>query len=209
MIGGETAEMPGLYQKDDYDLAGFCVGIVEKAAVIDGQKINIGDAVIGIAASGFHSNGYSLIRKIVASQSLDQMIAERSLIDWLLEPTRIYVKSLHHLFKNCPVHAVAHITGGGLLENVPRVLPPGHCAYLDPTTWVRPPIFDWLQQQVTLSNFELYRTFNCGIGMIACVPAQEASNALRLLQEHGETAWQIGVIEACTHNQVQLAGVSL
>jgi phosphoribosylformylglycinamidine cyclo-ligase len=200
LVGGETAEMPGLYQGGDYDLAGFCVGIVEKEQIIDGSRVAAGDTLIGIASSGPHSNGYSLIRKIieVSGANLMQDFHGQSLGDALLVPTHIYVKSVLKLIEQIPVHALAHITGGGLLENIPRVLPVGTCAVLDRTAWPRTPIFDWLQRQGNVSDTEMYRTFNCGIGMVVCVPANHAENALKLLKNHGEQAWRIGHITA-TH----------
>ena len=197
LIGGETAEMPGMYQADDYDLAGFCVGIVDKDAVIDGKRVAHGDALIGLASSGPHSNGYSLIRKIleVTGSHLDSTIGGRSLADQLLEPTRIYVRSLLQLIQTSPPNALAHITGGGLPENLPRVLPPGTRAVIDSTAWPRPLIFDWLQEQGRVREHEMYRTFNCGIGMVAIVPPDRVNATICTLTDAGETAWQIGQIE--------------
>ncbi len=197
LIGGETAEMPGMYQADDYDLAGFCVGIVDKDAIIDGKRVAHGDALIGLASSGPHSNGYSLIRKIleVTGSHLDSTIGGRSLADQLLEPTRIYVRSLLQLIQTSPPNALAHITGGGLPENLPRVLPPGTRAVIDSTAWPRPVIFDWLQEQGRVREHEMYRTFNCGVGMVAIVPPDRVEATIRTLTDAGETAWQIGQIE--------------
>jgi phosphoribosylformylglycinamidine cyclo-ligase len=194
LMGGETAEMPGMYQANDYDLAGFCVGIVEKSAIIDGQQVQAGDVLIGIASSGPHANGYSLIRKILerAQLSLEHVVHGRSLGEHLLAPTRIYVKTLLGLMQKLPVHALAHITGGGLLDNLPRVLPDYLCAHIDPQSWPRPPIFTWLQQQSQISAQEMYRTFNCGIGMVICVAPAHVAAALHYLQTQGETAWVIG-----------------
>ncbi|MEX1032074.1 MAG: phosphoribosylformylglycinamidine cyclo-ligase, partial [Cellvibrionaceae bacterium] len=196
LIGGETAEMPGMYQAGDYDLAGFAVGIVEKDQIIDGGKVRGGDLLIGLPSSGPHSNGYSLVRKIVdrSGASLDTELDGKSLGDWLLAPTRIYVKPLLELIKTLPVHALSHITGGGLLDNIPRVLPPGTQAKLDPGNWQRPVIFDWLQSQGKVTDTEMYRTFNCGIGMVAVVPAEHGEAAVALLRHNGEEALIIGEI---------------
>jgi phosphoribosylformylglycinamidine cyclo-ligase len=198
LIGGETAEMPGMYQDEDYDLAGFCVGVVEKEEILDGHQVTPGDVLIGIASSGPHANGYSLIRRILewSGASLNQGYQGRALGEWLLEPTYIYVKSLRQLLQETEVHALAHITGGGLIDNVPRVLPEGTQAIIDVTTWNRPPIFTWLQEQGHIEDHEMWRTFNCGIGMVVCVPAQGADIALACLHQQGETAWPIGTIEA-------------
>ncbi len=196
LVGGETAEMPGMYNNDDYDIAGFCVGIVEKDKIIDSKLVQAGDALIGIASSGPHSNGYSLIRKIIDLQDniLEQELDGRSLGKILLEPTRIYVKSLLNLMQKIPIHALAHITGGGLLENLPRVLPDNLNASIDINSWSQPPIFDWLQQQGNISDTEMYRTFNCGIGMVVCVAHENLAEALQCLQVTGEAAWHIGEV---------------
>jgi phosphoribosylformylglycinamidine cyclo-ligase len=206
LIGGETAEMPGLYQSQDYDLAGFCVGIVEKTAIIDGQQVQAGDKLIGLASSGIHANGYSLVRKILESQQilLESDFQGQQLGEILLTPTRIYVKSLLQLFRLVPVRALAHITGGGLLENVPRVIPTGLCASIDTQSWSLPPIFQWLQQKGNISRQELYRTFNCGIGMVVCVPVTQVETALTCLQQAGETAWIIGEITAHATDRITL-----
>ena len=198
LVGGETAEMPGMYHGGDYDLAGFCVGIVEKSRIITGDGVAPGDVLIGIASSGPHSNGYSLIRKIieVSGANLAQDFHGRSLGETLLAPTRIYVKPLLKLFKKVKVHALAHITGGGISENVPRVMPDNTCAVVSPLSWPQPPIFDWLQQQGKVATEEMYRTFNCGIGMVLCVAEADAEQALKLLAAEGETAWRIGQIAA-------------
>jgi phosphoribosylformylglycinamidine cyclo-ligase len=201
LVGGETAEMPGMYSQGDYDLAGFAVGIVEKNAIIDGSKVQAGDALIGLASSGPHSNGYSLIRKILEQSST----VDQNIINSLLEPTRIYVKSLLKLISEIPVHALAHITGGGLLENIPRVLPANCCANINTKTWSRPEIFDWLQQQGNITDTEMYRTFNCGIGMVICIPADQTNQALKLLTELGETAWHIGNIDNNSNQQITIA----
>jgi phosphoribosylformylglycinamidine cyclo-ligase len=196
LVGGETAEMPGMYHGEDYDLAGFCVGVVEKEAIIDGSGIRAGDAVIGLASSGAHSNGYSLIRKLLvhAQASARTMLEGRALFERLLTPTRIYVKPLLELIRTVPVRGLAHITGGGLTDNVPRVLPPGCEVQLERRRWHRDPLFDWLQRTGRIDRDEMYRTFNCGIGMIAIVPAHSAEAAVELLNSHGETATLIGAV---------------
>jgi phosphoribosylformylglycinamidine cyclo-ligase len=198
LVGGETAEMPGMYARGDYDLAGFCVGIVEQSQVIDGTKVGVGDTLIGIASSGPHSNGYSLVRKIieVSGADLAQDFHGRSLGDTLLEPTRIYVKPLLKVFEQVDVHALAHITGGGLPENLPRVLPDSTRAVVDAGTWQRPPIFDWLQKCGNVEESEMYRTFNCGIGMVVCVDAGQADQTVSILEAEGEQASVIGSIAA-------------
>jgi phosphoribosylformylglycinamidine cyclo-ligase len=196
LIGGETAEMPGMYAEGDYDLAGFCVGIVEKDAIIDGSRTRPGDAVIGLPSSGPHSNGYSLIRKLLehAKASAATKIDGVGLYDALLAPTRIYVKPLLALAKAVDVHAFAHITGGGLTENIPRVVPAGLEVHLSSRTWKRPAVFDWLQKAGDIPQAEMYRTFNCGIGMTVCVAAEHCDQALQKLREHGEQPIVIGEI---------------
>lgn len=197
LVGGETAEMPGVYQDEDFDLAGFCVGVVERDRIIDGARVRPGDAVIGIASSGAHSNGYSLIRKILerTGADLQQDFHGQSLADTLLEPTRIYVAALAALNRQVEVHALAHITGGGLVENVPRVLPPGCRARISRRAWPRPSIFDWLQASGQVPESEMDRTFNCGLGMVACVDGGVLDSALQTLRDAGETAWHIGAVE--------------
>ena len=197
LVGGETAEMPGMYEGDDYDLAGFCVGVVEKSKIIDGSKVAAGDALIGLAASGPHSNGYSLIRKIieVSGADLSADFHGQSLGETLLTPTRIYVKALLALLAKVDVHALAHITGGGLLENLPRVMPAGTRAVIDSSRWQRPPVFDWLQEHGNVADDEMYRTFNCGVGMVLCVAEADVEQTLVLLREQGENASVIGRIE--------------
>jgi phosphoribosylformylglycinamidine cyclo-ligase len=196
LVGGETAEMPGIYQGADYDLAGFCVGVVEKEAIIDGSKVAAGDALIGLASSGPHSNGYSLIRKLieVSGATPATIIGGRPLFERLLAPTRIYVKALLALLRALPVHGLAHITGGGLTDNIPRVLPPGLEAVLERRRWGVDPVFEWLQSAARLDAGEMYRTFNCGIGMVVIVPAAQAAAAVTLLGAHGESAEIIGEI---------------
>ncbi|MEZ5499308.1 MAG: phosphoribosylformylglycinamidine cyclo-ligase [Steroidobacteraceae bacterium] len=196
LVGGETAEMPGMYQRGDYDLAGFCVGIVERSAIIDGSKVAAGDLVIGLASSGPHSNGYSLIRKVleVGNHDPHQDLAGRRLIDRLLEPTRIYTRSMLAIARQLPVHGFAHITGGGLTENIPRVLPASLDARLDRSAWPANPLFDWLARNGNIATGEMYRTFNCGIGMVCIVAPGDASRAVELLVDEGEDARIIGQV---------------
>jgi phosphoribosylformylglycinamidine cyclo-ligase len=196
LVGGETAEMPGIYHGGDYDLAGFCVGVVEKDAIIDGAKVAGGDAIIGLASSGAHSNGYSLIRKLLAlsGATAETVLEGRNLFERLLAPTRIYVKPLLALLRAMPVHALAHITGGGLTDNIPRVLPAGLEAVLERRSWPQDPLFGWLQRSARLDSAAMYRTFNCGIGMVVIVPAAQAASAAELLRAHGESARLIGEV---------------
>ncbi|MCL4153956.1 UNVERIFIED_CONTAM: hypothetical protein GTU68_046883 [Idotea baltica] len=196
LVGGETAEMPSMYEDGDYDLAGFCVGVVEKDKVIDGSQVQAGDALIGLASSGPHSNGYSLIRKVLerSGQSLSTQLEDKTLGELLLAPTRIYVKSLLSLHEKVNIHALSHITGGGLLENIPRVLPKHVNAEIDAASWQRPVIFDWLQEQGNIIDEEMYRTFNNGIGMVICVAKADVEQTLALLTVSGETASCIGEI---------------
>jgi phosphoribosylformylglycinamidine cyclo-ligase len=199
LIGGETAEMPGMYPGGEYDLAGFAVGIVEKSRIIDGSAVAEGDAVLGLASSGAHSNGYSLIRKIIAVKGIDlsARFHGRTLGDVILEPTRIYVKPVLKLVQSVAVKGLAHITGGGLIENVPRVLPERFAARIERAAWPAPPLFGWLKEQGNIADAELYRVFNCGIGMVAVVSAGDADAALKTLQSAGETAWRIGRVVKC------------
>jgi phosphoribosylformylglycinamidine cyclo-ligase len=199
LVGGETAEMPGMYEGEDYDLAGFCVGVVEEDGIIDGGRVQPGDALIGLASSGAHSNGYSLIRKILQVSGADTAAPfdGRTLGEALLAPTRIYVKPLLALMKRCDVRALAHITGGGLLENIPRVLPDNCRATLDTSSWQEPELFRWLARAGNVERREMYRTFNCGIGMVVCVPQQDCDSAIAFLREQGETAWRLGAVETC------------
>jgi phosphoribosylformylglycinamidine cyclo-ligase len=196
LVGGETAEMPGIYQGADYDLAGFCVGVVEKEAIIDGSAVAVGDAIIGIDSSGPHSNGYSLIRKLIAvsGASATTMVAGRALFERLLAPTHIYVKPLLALLRALPVHGLAHITGGGLTDNIPRVLPAGLEALVERRRWGTDPVFEWLQCTARIDAPEMYRTFNCGIGMVVIVPAAHAAPAVALLTAQGESAQIIGEV---------------
>lgn len=196
LIGGETAEMPGMYDGSDYDLAGFCVGVVEKSGVIDGSKVAAGDVLLGLTSSGPHSNGYSLIRKIieVSGADLKQDLAGKPLDQQLLTPTRIYVKPLLQLMQTVEIKALSHITGGGLLENIPRVMPDYTTASIDSKAWTMPPVFNWLQEQGNIEQSEMYRTFNCGIGMVICVAADDAEKATQILSDLGEEVIHIGQI---------------
>ncbi len=205
LAGGETAEMPGMYSGDDYDLAGFCVGVVEKSDIIDGSKVGAGDALIGIASSGPHSNGYSLIRKVleVSAADLQQDLGTTTLAQALMQPTKIYVKALLALFKQVDVKALSHITGGGLLENLPRTLPADCDAHIETQSWQWPDVFNWLAANGNIAREEMYRTFNCGVGMVVCVDKNDVAQSLTLLQEHGHQAWQIGSV-ARGSNQVVL-----
>lgn len=198
LSGGETAEMPGMYGTGDYDLAGFCVGVVEKDHIIDGSRVASGDCLIGIASSGPHSNGYSLIRKIVYSCDADLQapLGSQRLGDALLAPTRIYVKPLLALIERISVKAMAHITGGGLLENLPRVFPETLQAEIDLSSWTWPDVFTWLAEQGGVVQREMYRTFNCGVGMVIIVAEQDADATLRLLNAAGEKAWRLGRMSA-------------
>jgi phosphoribosylformylglycinamidine cyclo-ligase len=198
LTGGETAEMPGMYAEGDYDLAGFCVGIAEKDELLTPERVQPGDALIALASSGPHSNGYSLIRKVLAISraELDQPLEGVPLSERLLAPTRIYVKPVLALMRELPVHAMAHITGGGLTENLPRVLPHGVQAVIDLASWRRPAVFDWLQAQGGIAEAEMLRTFNCGVGLVLCVPADDSERACTRLAELGEQAWPIGSIDA-------------
>lgn len=200
LVGGETAEMPGMYHDGDYDLAGFCVGVAEEDDVIDGSQVKAGDKLIALGSSGPHSNGYSLIRKIleVSQADLNTDIDGIALKDALMAPTRIYVKSILKLMESVQVNALAHITGGGLLENIPRVLPEEAAAKIDANSWKRPAVFDWLQEQGNVEQEEMYRVLNCGVGMVLCINADKAEEALNLLQAEGEQAWIIG--EICPRN---------
>ena len=199
LVGGETAEMPGMYQGSDYDLAGFCVGVVEGDAVIDGSRVRAGDVLVGLPSSGPHSNGYSLIRRIIERAAVDPArasLGDSCLTDALLSPTRIYVSSIRTLLRQQPIHAMAHITGGGLIENLPRVLPPGVCARIDTDSWTLPPVFAWLRDAGNVDPTEMLRTFNCGVGMILVVPPTGLDNALALLGSVGERPFVMGEIVA-------------
>jgi phosphoribosylformylglycinamidine cyclo-ligase len=196
LIGGETAEMPGMYPSAEYDLAGFAVGIVEKSEIIDGSLIGEGDVLLGLGSNGAHSNGYSLIRKIVDVKRIDlsTQLAGRVLSDLILAPTRIYVKPLLKLMRRVNIKGLAHITGGGLIENIPRVLPEGLAAHIEKGTWPMPPLFTWLKEQGNVADREMYRVFNCGIGMVIVISTAEAAAAETLLREAGEMVWRIGSV---------------
>ncbi len=198
LLGGETAEMPDMYRDDDYDLAGFCVGAVERDAVIDGRRVQAGDRLLGLASSGIHSNGYSLVRRILAhdADAAGRVVDGRALMDVLLTPTRIYVKPLLDVIRRHDIHALAHITGGGITENLPRVLPAGLGATVDLGAWSMPAVFAWLADRGPVEEKEMLRTFNCGIGMIAVVPANEAAAIAAALEAHGEQVADIGEITA-------------
>lgn len=205
LIGGETAEMPGMYHGNDYDVAGFCVGVVEAENVIDGEKVEQGDAIIALASSGPHSNGYSLVRKVLEVNNTDteEQLDGSTIADLLLEPTRIYVKSVLALLEEVEVNAISHITGGGFWENIPRVLPSGTKAIIQGDSWQWPEIFNWLQTSGNITTHEMYRTFNCGVGLVIVVKPELAEKTISILNEHGETAWEIGRIES-SNNQTQV-----
>ncbi|WP_341488838.1 phosphoribosylformylglycinamidine cyclo-ligase [Photobacterium damselae subsp. damselae] len=206
LIGGETAEMPGMYHGEDYDVAGFCVGVVEKAHIIDGTKVAAGDALIAVGSSGPHSNGYSLIRKIieVSQADLNQELHGRTLAEHLLTPTKIYVKSVLNLMEKCDIHAISHITGGGFWENIPRVLPDNTKAVVDGSSWQWPAIFNWLQEAGNVDTYEMYRTFNCGVGLVIALPQQQAQQAIDILNAQGENAWLLGHIDQATDGEEQV-----
>ena len=197
LIGGETAEMPGMYSGEDYDLAGFCVGIAEKSRIIDGSKVSEGDHIVALGSSGPHSNGYSLIRKV-----LEKSTPTNEQLNSLIEPTRIYVRSILSLLNTLPVHAISHITGGGLLENIPRVLPDHLAAKLDPASWTQPEIFQWLQDQGNIATSEMYRVLNCGVGMVVVISAESSNEAINHLNSCGENAWLIGEVVQFDGQQV-------
>ena len=208
LVGGETAEMPGIYQAGDYDLAGFSVGIVEKDRIIDGSRTKKGDVLIGLPSSGAHSNGYSLIRKIIETRGADlsENFGESTLGEALLCPTRIYIKPLLALFNAVDVHALAHITGGGLLENIPRVLPDDCSALINRRSWIVPEVFNWIQKNGNVADDEMYRTFNCGIGMVIVVDEVDVNRTLDILTKEGEDAIVIGEI---TDSRMQTERVKL
>jgi phosphoribosylformylglycinamidine cyclo-ligase len=205
LIGGETAEMPGMYPAGEYDLAGFAVGVVEKSRIINGKSIKSGDVILGLASNGAHSNGYALIRKIISTRrvNLSAKLGGRPLKELILAPTRIYVKPVLALAKKVPLKGLAHITGGGLVENIPRVLPAGLGARIDKAAWPMPPLFTWLQQQGDIADDEMHRVFNCGIGMIIVVDARHAAKAQALLARAGERVWRIGAVTRCARGQAQ------
>ncbi len=201
LIGGETAEMPGMYAEGHYDLAGFCVGAVERTEIIDGSQVAPGDALIALASSGPHSNGYSLVRRIIEHSGvrLEQDLDGAPLAAALMAPTRIYARSIRALRERVGVHAMAHITGGGLPENLPRTLPEHCAAVIDTASWTWPGVFTWLQDQGNVATAEMLRTFNCGVGMVVCVAEQDCDAALTTLRDAGETAWRIGRVEGATN----------
>jgi phosphoribosylformylglycinamidine cyclo-ligase len=206
LIGGETAEMPGMYEGEDYDVAGFCVGVVEKENIIDGTKVAAGDALIAVGSSGPHSNGYSLIRKVleVSNADLSEELNGRTIGEHLLEPTKIYIKSSLEMIETHDIHAISHITGGGFWENIPRVLPEGTKAVIDGNSWEWPAIFNWLQEKGNIDTFEMYRTFNCGVGLIIALPQVQAEAAVELLNNAGESAWVIGSIAKAEAGEEQV-----
>ncbi|AFU98325.1 phosphoribosylformylglycinamidine cyclo-ligase [Simiduia agarivorans] len=206
LVGGETAEMPGMYEGEDYDLAGFCVGVVEKSEIIDGSKVEAGNLLIGLPSSGPHSNGYSLIRKIieVSKADLSETLEGTPLSELLMAPTRIYVKALLSLIKGSQVNAMAHITGGGITENIPRVLPKGTKAVIDLDSWTLPPVFRWLQEKGNVQAREMFRTFNCGVGMVIAIPAERKDEALTLLRNAGEAPFVIGAIAEASDGEAQV-----
>jgi len=197
LIGGETAEMPDMYKGEEYDLAGFCVGIVEKDKIIDGSKVSLGDHIVALGSSGPHSNGYSLIRKV-----LEKTTASPDQLKALIEPTKIYVNSILSLINSLPVNAISHITGGGLLENIPRVLPNNLAAKLDVSSWTMPDIFKWLQTEGNIDLKEMYRVLNCGVGMVVVSPKNSSQAVIDCLKDSGENAWLVGEIVNSTGNQV-------
>ena len=205
LIGGETAEMPGMYPPGEYDLAGFAVGVVEKSRIIDGKSIMAGDAVLGLASSGAHSNGYSLIRRIIAQKKVDlsSQLGDKSLSDLILTPTRIYVKAMLNLMARLPVKGLAHITGGGIVDNVPRILADHLTAQLTRSSWPQSPLFAWLQREGNVADDEMLRVFNCGIGMVVVVAEQHAKEAMDILGAGGETVWRIGSIDQRAKNEAQ------
>ncbi|ENM5932975.1 phosphoribosylformylglycinamidine cyclo-ligase [Vibrio mimicus] len=206
LIGGETAEMPGMYEGEDYDVAGFCVGVVEKEEIIDGSKVQVGDTLIAVGSSGPHSNGYSLVRKILEVSKADknELLAGKTIGEHLLAPTKIYIESGLKLIAEHDIHAISHITGGGFWENIPRVLPEGTKAVIDGKSWEWPVIFQWLQEKGNVTTHEMYRTFNCGVGLIIALPKDQADAAVALLQAEGENAWVIGEIAAANSNEAQV-----
>lgn len=207
LVGGETAEMPGMYHAGDYDLAGFCVGVVEKSEIIDGSQVKVGDALIALGSSGPHSNGYSLIRKVIDVAGVNpstEQLNGRSLSEQVLAPTKIYVKSVLALIKQTEVHAIAHLTGGGFWENIPRVLPKKTKAVIDESSREWQPVFKWLKEKGNIETYEMYRTFNCGVGMVIALPQSQVETALAILKQSGENAWLIGHIESATDNEPQV-----
>ena len=207
LVGGETAEMPGMYHAGDYDLAGFCVGVVEKSEIIDGSRVKNGDALIALGSSGPHSNGYSLVRKVIDVAGVNpatELLDNKPLSEHVLAPTKIYVKSVLALIKQADVHAIAHLTGGGFWENIPRVLPKNTKAVIDEKSWKWPSVFNWLQEKGNIDTYEMYRTFNCGVGMVIALPQEQVETALAILKQAGENAWLIGHIEHAEYDAEQV-----
>ena len=207
LVGGETAEMPGMYHAGDYDLAGFCVGVVEKSEIIDGSQVKVGDALIALGSSGPHSNGYSLIRKVMDVAGVNpstEQLDGHSLSEQVLAPTKIYVKSVLALIKQTEIHAIAHLTGGGFWENIPRVLPKKTKAVIDESSWEWQPVFKWLQEKGNIETYEMYRTFNCGVGMVIALPQSQVETSLAILKQSGENAWLIGHIESAIDDEPQV-----
>ena len=202
LIGGETAEMPGMYDEGEYDLAGFCVGVVERSKLIDGSKINDGDVIIGLPSSGIHSNGFSLVNKIIetTNTSLDEKIDGKNLGELLLQPTIIYTNVVLSLIEKFDIHGLCHITGGGLTENVPRVIPDGLLAEIDSSSWNRSAVFNWLQKMGQVDNEEMLRVFNCGMGMLVVLPKNQADDVIKLSQENSHQAVKIGEIKKSSSN---------
>ena len=197
LIGGETAEMPSMYKNEEYDLAGFCVGAVERDAIIDGHTVQAGDSLIAVASNGIHANGYALIRKILENTQTDintSLDDNKTLADILIAPTKIYVGTINKLLQVCSIKALSHITGGGLIENIPRSIPKSLQVIIDTKSWSMPRIFAWLQTQGQIESKEMYRTFNCGVGMVICVAEKDTKKALKSLKECGEFAWKIGQV---------------
>ncbi len=203
LIGGETAEMPGMYDEGEYDLAGFCVGVVERDQLIDGSRINDKDVIIGLPSSGIHSNGFSLVNKILETMniSLDEKIENKTLAELLLEPTIIYANVILKILEKFTIHGLCHITGGGLIENVPRVIPDGYCAQIGSKSWQRPAIFDWLQNIGQVEDSEMLRVFNCGMGMLIILPQEQAAEVITLCKQNNHQAVQIGVIKNSSSDQ--------
>lgn len=207
LVGGETAEMPGMYHLGDYDLAGFCVGVVERSEIIEGSKIKAGDALIALGSSGPHSNGYSLIRKVIEITGIDPSLMQlegKPFVEQVLAPTKIYVKSVLQLIKHADVHGIVHLTGGGFWENIPRVLPHSLKAVIKEQSWTWQPIFRWLQEKGNITQHEMYRTFNCGVGMVIALPQEDVETAIGLLRQAGEEVWQIGHIEHAQEGEDQV-----
>ena len=207
LIGGETAEMPGMYERQDYDLAGFCVGVVEKNRLITGENVKAGDALIALASSGCHANGYSLIRKIIKDTNSDlaQNLDNKKLLEHLLTPTRIYAKQILSLIESAPIKSISHITGGGLIDNLPRTIPKNLSAIINTNTWEIPSIFNWISEKGRIDSYEMFKTFNCGVGLVLCAEQNNADKIINYLNDNGETAWLIGeVVENSKKSKVQL-----